>query len=160
VVVRPHHGLAQSTSIGERWLLFNPGTLTRVGGLAFGCARTIVCVQGAAGKMNTYPQPFAIRVASLDEGSVRVKVCGELDLSTSPALDEALRREIDAGHKVILDLSEIAFIDSSGLNTLITALRACDSNGGALSVSPTLPAQVRRVLEITGLAAVLPMASE
>jgi anti-anti-sigma regulatory factor len=46
------------------------------------------------------------------------------------------------------------------LNTLIAALRACDTNGGTLAVSPSLPAQVRRVLEITGLNKVLPIAAE
>jgi anti-sigma B factor antagonist len=91
---------------------------------------------------------------------VLVAVRGELDLSTSPQLDETLRREIDAGNRVVVDLSEIAFIDSTGLNTLITALRAASSHGAALMVSPSLPAQVQRVLEVTGLNAVLPIAAE
>ena len=110
--------------------------------------------------MSSYQQPFAILVAPREDGSVRVQVRGELDLSTSPQLDEALRREIDAGKRVVVDLSEIAFIDSSGLNTLIAALRASSSNGAALMVSSSLPAQVQRVLEVTGLTAVLPIAAE
>ena len=110
--------------------------------------------------MSSYPQPFAIRVAPREDGSVRVKVCGELDMSTSPQLDETLRREIDAGNRVVVDLSEIAFIDSTGLNTLITALRAASSNGGALMVGPSLPAHVQRLFEITGLNDVLPIAAE
>lgn len=110
--------------------------------------------------MSSQSQPFAVRVAADADGSVRVKVSGELDLSTSPELDAALRREIDAGRRVVIDLSEIAFIDSTGLNTLISALRASNSNGGALLVSPSLPAQVRRVLEITGLNKVLPLAPQ
>jgi anti-sigma B factor antagonist len=110
--------------------------------------------------MTSYPQPFAIRVAPQEDGSVRVQVRGELDISTSPQLDEALRREIDAGKRVVVDLSEIAFIDSTGLNTLITALRASSSNGAGLMVSPSLPAQVQRVLEVTGLNEVLPIAGE
>src|ERR1700739_4867897 len=110
--------------------------------------------------MSSYPQPFAIQVAQDDDGSVRVQVRGELDMSTSPQLDETLRREIDAGKRVVVDLSEIAFIDSTGLNSLITALRASDSNGGALVVSPSLPAQVRKVLEVTGLNRVLPIAGQ
>lgn len=110
--------------------------------------------------MNQSTPPFAIRLAPVSEGSVRVQVQGELDLSTSPAFDKAVRQELDAGRKVIIDLSEIAFIDSTGLNALITAMRTSDSNGGELAVSPTLPEQVRRVFEITGLDAVLPIASE
>lgn len=110
--------------------------------------------------MNTDPPPFAIQVAPSGNGAVRIHVQGELDLATSPELDQTLQRELRAGNHVVIDLSEIAFIDSTGLNTLITALRACDSNGGALAVSPSLPAQVRRVLEITGLNKVLPIAAE
>ena len=105
-------------------------------------------------------QPFAISTARSADGSVRVRVRGELDLSTSPQLDEALRREIDAGNRVVVDLSEVAFIDSTGLNTLVAALRACDEKGGVLMVSPALPSQVRRVLEITGLNKLLPLAPE
>lgn len=110
--------------------------------------------------MTLYPPSFAVRVATVPDGSVRVKVEGELDLSTSRALDETLRREIDAGSRIVVDLSEITFIDSTGLNTLMAALRASSMNGGALAVSPSLPAQVRRVLEITGLSKVLPIAAE
>jgi anti-anti-sigma factor len=91
---------------------------------------------------------------------VRVQVRGELDLSTSPALGETLGREMTEGKSVVLDLSGVTFIDSTGLNTLIRALRACEANGGGFSVSPDLPAQVSRVFQITGLNAVLPIASD
>jgi anti-anti-sigma factor len=96
----------------------------------------------------------------MEDGTVRVRVRGELDMSTSPQLDQILRREVGAGKRVVVDLSQIAFIDSTGLNALIGALRASDTNGGALMVSSSLPAQVRRVFEITGLSNVLPIAAE
>jgi anti-anti-sigma factor len=107
--------------------------------------------------MSSYPVPFAISVAPAADGAVRVRVQGELDMSTSPELDQILRQEIAAGRRVVVDLSEIAFIDSTGLNTLIAALRASDSNGATLMVSPSLPAQVKRVLQITGLNKVIPI---
>jgi anti-anti-sigma factor len=110
--------------------------------------------------MSSYTPPFAIKVASAGDGSVRVEVQGELDLSTTPAFDQAVRQELDAGKTVVVDLSQIAFIDSTGLNALITAMRASDSNGGTLAVSPSLPDQVRRLFQITGLDAVLPIASD
>jgi anti-sigma B factor antagonist len=110
--------------------------------------------------MTSYPRPFAISVAPGLDGVVRIQVQGELDMSTSPEFDQILRREIAAGRRVVVDLSQTAFIDSTGLNALVTALRASDSNGGALKLSPTLPAQVERVLEITGLNTVLPIADE
>ena len=91
---------------------------------------------------------------------MRARVRGELDLSTSAELGEALEREIAEGKSVLVDLSGVTFIDSTGLNTLIRALRSSEANGGALMVSPDLPAQVSRVFEITGLSAVLPIAPE
>jgi anti-sigma B factor antagonist len=58
---------------------------------------------------------------------------------------------------VIVDLSSVTFIDSTALNTLVGALRLCESNGGSLAISHKLPAQISRVFEITGLDAVLPI---
>jgi anti-anti-sigma factor len=81
-----------------------------------------------------------------------------LDLATAPALEEALRQELGAGNQVVLDLAAVTFIDSTGLHTIVTALQHSGENG--LSVSPVLPYQVRRVLEITGLNAVIPVAAE
>lgn len=87
-------------------------------------------------------------------------VRGELDLSTSPQLSQALTHEITGGKSVLLDFSAVTFIDSTGLNTLIRALRLCQANGGALRVSDDLPAQIRRVFELTGLDAVLPISPD
>jgi anti-anti-sigma factor len=101
-----------------------------------------------------------IDVASPSAGAVRVQVRGDLDLSTSPELGDALLRELTDGKAVVLDLSEVTFIDSTGLNALFRALGACKSNGGALALSPNLPAQVSRVFQISGLDALLPIASE
>jgi anti-sigma B factor antagonist len=106
---------------------------------------------GAIGELNSFTPTFAIDLASPGAGSVRIEVRGDVDLSTSPELDETLRRALDAGNSVVLDLSEVTFIDSTGLNTLIRALKACETNGGALALTTNLPAQVSRVFEITGL---------
>jgi anti-sigma B factor antagonist len=110
--------------------------------------------------LNTPPPPFSIALAAAADGSVRVEVTGELDLSTSPQLGEALGREFDAGRSVVLDLSDVTFIDSTGLNVLVAALRSCEQNGCRLELEPDLPAQVSRVFEITGLDTVLPIATE
>lgn len=91
---------------------------------------------------------------------MRVQVRGELDLATSPELGDVLERELDQGRAVVVDLARVTFIDSTALNTLVSALKSCESNGGRLAVRSTLPAQVSRVFEITGLDAVLPLARE
>jgi anti-anti-sigma factor len=109
--------------------------------------------------LSASPPPFSIDLARLAEQRVKLCVSGELDLSTSPQLGELLGRELDSGNSVLVDLSGVTFIDSTALNTLIAALRSCESNGGSLAVGADLPAQVSRVFEITGLDAVLPIAS-
>lgn len=97
------------------------------------------------------PTPFAINVLSTGGRTVRVQVEGELDVSTAPQLGESLQHEIGEGHDVVLDLSKIAFIDSTGLNTILSAMKTSDSTGGRFAISKSLPAQARRVMEITGV---------
>ncbi len=118
----------------------------------------MLTVHTGAPLMNRIRPDFAIRVASVDDGSVRVQVEGELDLATSPELEQALRREIAAGKQVVLDLADVSFIDSTGLNAVISALRRCDGSEATLTLGPELSAQVRRVMEITGLDSVIPVA--
>jgi anti-anti-sigma factor len=80
-----------------------------------------------------------------------VKVVGEVDIETSPALDERLRSVLDQGHSsLVIDLAGVTFLDSTGLSVLIGGLRRCQDGGGELRLrSPR--ANVRKVLEVTGL---------
>jgi anti-anti-sigma factor len=96
-------------------------------------------------------QPFGIRVLPTRDGVVRVCVIGEIDLSTAPQLEAALVRELDGAPDLLLDLSEVSFLDSSGLHAIVSAARTARANGGMLVVDSPLPAQARRVIEITGL---------
>lgn len=113
---------------------------------------------GQTGQLST-PPPFSIELTRLSAQRARLRVSGELDLSTSPRLSELLGQELESGKSVLLDLSEVSFIDSTALNTLVTALRSCESNGGSFELAADLPGQVRRVFQVTGLDAVLPIAS-
>jgi anti-sigma B factor antagonist len=75
-----------------------------------------------------YPIPEAFTVRTEQHGKAAVVVpTGELDLATAPALEDALQRGFDGGSdRVVLDLRELEFIDSSGLRTLLTARRSAD----------------------------------
>lgn len=110
--------------------------------------------------MTAFPSEFLINVIDGDEQLVRVCVEGELDMATSPKLDEALKRELGARRKVVLDLSGVTFMDSTGLNTIMSASRSSRADRLVFTISPTLPTQVLRVLEITGLRDALPIAAE
>ena len=90
-----------------------------------------------------------------------VALRGEIDLSTSPLLRATLTSLIDAGaHDVTVDLSEVSFVDSTGLGVLVGALQLLQARGGdALFIRGVGPA-VRRVFELTGLDAVFSVASD
>ncbi len=87
------------------------------------------------------------------EGIPVVHAYGEVDLYTVPefndALKQAIGRRTDA---VIVDLSDIAYLDSAGLSTLLCASRKLSSRNGILYViAPPGNPGVRRALEITRL---------
>jgi anti-sigma B factor antagonist len=78
-----------------------------------------------------------VTVEPLDDASL-VRVAGEIDLSTVPEL----RRELDAaraeGATVLLDLSDVTFIDSTGLHLLLEASRdSAGSEWGFFIVRPS-----------------------
>ncbi len=63
-----------------------------------------------------------MEIEILDHGAIQVMaVTGEVDLSTSPKLRDALLDCILAGKALIVDLSDVAYIDSSGVASLVEA---------------------------------------
>ena len=84
--------------------------------------------------MSDFPIPEAFSVRTEQHGDAAVVVpTGELDLATAPALEDALGRAFDGGSgRVVLDLRELEFIDSSGLRTLLTARRRAEEAGRAV----------------------------
>jgi anti-sigma B factor antagonist len=90
-------------------------------------------------------------VVSSVDSKHEVRLLGELDMSTAPRLRDELSRLADGGVTVVtLDLSDLAFIDSTGLTTLITGLKRFRQEGGDMTLRSPTPA-TRKVLEITGL---------
>lgn len=65
--------------------------------------------------------PLSVETRRLDGRRVRMMVAGELDIATSPYLREDLERELRAGHGVDLDLSQLRFMDSTGISVLVKA---------------------------------------
>jgi anti-anti-sigma factor len=91
----------------------------------------------------------SIGVTSHDiEGGRVFTLSGELDVTTSQGLAERLTGR--PGSLVVLDLSGLSFMDSSGIGAIHAARRLSIKNGGTLVVCRPSP-QVLRVLEITGL---------
>jgi anti-sigma B factor antagonist len=91
-------------------------------------------------------------IAGVDErdGAVVVQLTGELDLYNAPAVRDALlavaARDPD---RVVVDLSAVTFIDSTGLGVLIEARTQLTNRRAFLLAAPGL--ETRRALEISGL---------
>ena len=76
---------------------------------------------------------------------------GELDLAGAPRLRQAVVAEAAAGERhVVLDLTAVDFIDSTGLGVVVGALRRLRTHDGALSVVCPEP-RLRRVFEMCDL---------
>jgi anti-sigma B factor antagonist len=80
-----------------------------------------------------------------------LSVQGEIDVATAPQLRERLVEAIGAGHThVVLDLSEVGFLDSTGLGVIVGCLKRARANDGEI-VLVTEQRSILKVLEITGL---------
>jgi anti-anti-sigma factor len=88
---------------------------------------------------------------TLADDHASLYLVGELDLATAPLLDEALNLAYDHDPAMlVLDLAALTFIDSTGINRLVAALKHQRAHGGELILrSPQ--ASTLRVLEIVGL---------
>jgi len=81
------------------------------------------------------------------EDRMLITLRGELDLSTAPALDEALH---GANSEIVVDLAAVEFIDASGLNVFAHAASRAEQHGDRLAViNASVLAQ--RMFRLTGL---------
>jgi anti-sigma B factor antagonist len=97
-------------------------------------------------------------VTSTTQGAVLVVVSGDVDLHTAPslraALDQAVGQAGEGAGAVVADLSQVGFLDSTGLGELVAAHQALAASDGRLLLV-VAHERVRRLLRITGLADVL-----
>jgi anti-sigma B factor antagonist len=75
---------------------------------------------------------------------------GDLDVESAPTLLDAALPVLDTGDELVLELSALTFLDSSGLAALVRLHKRLVDKGAAL-VLRAVPANARRILEITSL---------
>jgi anti-anti-sigma factor len=102
------------------------------------------------------PDEFAVTVETPREGTIVVRIIGDLDLATSPRVDDTLSSTV-ATH-VVIDLADCTFLDSSGVRVLVEAVRDAPEGGRQVSLVAT-DTGIRRVLEITGVDTIVPVHS-
>ncbi len=101
--------------------------------------------------------PFSASVEPSQNGFVHVRLDGELDLASVNELKDLLHAQLASGSEVVLDLSTLEFIDSSGLQSILVALKSSESLPGTLRIRSTISPQVHRLLEIAGVLDSLPL---
>jgi anti-sigma B factor antagonist len=98
------------------------------------------------------PELLTIDVVLHDEGHVTLCLAGEIDMSTAQDLREAALSALNQyGPNLHLDLSRVEFMDSTGLEVLISIRRWANREGGHFQLVDPGHA-VLRVLEVSGLA--------
>ena len=101
-------------------------------------------------------QPFSIDLPSPVRGVAIVAVAGEIDVATAPAFEDALsdavRYRDEAG--VCVDLTEVTFMDSSGLSALVRAVERHKRLGSSLAVA-TSDSRITTLFEVSRLDHVL-----
>ena|SRR5436190_24249107 len=101
--------------------------------------------------MTIEPETFSISRST--QGSAEVVVlAGELDMAHAPTVVETLDALADTERPVIVDLTELTFIDSSGIHAI---LRPRPQKGSVMLVCP--PGNIQRVLSVTKIDRVLPV---
>ena len=102
-------------------------------------------------------EPFAIDLTELSDGVYLVAISGEMDIATSPELTSRLSTvRGPTPYRVLVDLSNLTFIDSTGIKALGSAAKDLEGHGGTLVVfAPT--ANVRRVFDIVNFSEVVPI---
>ncbi len=86
-----------------------------------------------------------------DAGAHVISVSGEIHVSTAPSLSQRLHTIIESGKTtLVLDLSGVEFIDSTGLSVLLNGLRLVNQRHGGLAIVCTNPT-VLRLFQITNL---------
>ena len=98
---------------------------------------------------------FRVTVEPLEE-TCFIRASGELDRGTAERLSSALDAARADGMTVLLDLSDVRFIDSTGLRILLSAARATDADDWALFIVRASSA-VWRLVELTGTRSQLPL---
>jgi anti-sigma B factor antagonist len=98
------------------------------------------------------PPEFSLTEDALDGDRHVVAVRGEIDLFTAPELKQRLTDAIEGGKtRIVVDLSDTTFLDSTALGVLIGAVKRLRSRDGGALVIVNVDQNIAKTFEITGL---------
>ena len=97
------------------------------------------------------PPQFSLHEEHLDDQRHVIAVAGEIDLFTAPELKSALAAAVEGGRtRIVVDLTETSFLDSTALGVLIGTVKRLRSRDGRLTIVNVDP-NIAKTFEITGL---------
>jgi anti-anti-sigma factor len=96
------------------------------------------------------PPRFEIH-ESHNDGWLRLRLAGQLDLASAPTLDDRLTRLRAIKSPVRLDLSQLDFIDSTGIHLLVRTIGEARVKHWALRIDPDVSPQVMRLFKLVRL---------
>lgn len=89
------------------------------------------------------------------DAATAIVLAGELDMASAPRLHAAITDLIGRGQvRIIVDLDQLAFCDSAGLNAFVQGDKQCTARGGWLRLARAR-GHVARVMELSGVGEVL-----
>lgn len=100
---------------------------------------------------------FHIKDEEIDDQTHVIELGGEIDLYTAPEFKERMVELIEDGKKrIVVDLSDATFIDSTTLGVLVGGVKRLRPAGGSLALVCT-DQNITKIFEITGLDRVFPI---
>lgn len=97
-----------------------------------------------------------LEAVDLEGGITKVSLAGRLDIDGVLAIDQELNAIAERKNHIVVDLSEVTFLASLGIRTLVTGAKATAANGGKLVLLSPQP-NVEKVLRATNVDRVMPI---
>ena len=87
---------------------------------------------------------------AIKENATILTITGRIDTATAPALEQAINREIENGHRsLLLNFSQVTYISSGGLRVLLATAKKLRNTGDRYALC-CLAAEVQKVLKLAG----------
>ncbi|MDQ0604372.1 stage II sporulation protein AA (anti-sigma F factor antagonist) [Streptomyces canus] len=107
--------------------------------------------------MSVAQNPLSVEVGLLREDVALITVQGYLDVDTATEFQHHLANQLHHGRRhFLLDLSQVPFMDSSGMNIILRVYQEARELPGSVHIISPTPA-VRRILDLTGVSITVPV---
>ena len=98
-------------------------------------------------------------VVDLENGLAKLTVSGRMDIEGALAIDPVFEKVTQDKKNVVVDISNVSFLASLGLRTLVRSCKALAAKGGNLVLLGAQPA-VEKVLKTSGVNTIIPLVND